>query len=354
MTTNYKIAVFAGDGIGPEVTQEALRVLDVTAELAGFSVDYKHFPHGSEHYLATGELLPDDVLEEVRGMDAVYLGAIGDPRVEVGLVERGVIAGLRFGLDLYVNLRPIRLMADKFCPLKDKTPKDIDFVVVRENTEDAYAGIGGILKKGTDNEVAMQQMVYTRQGVERVIRYAFETARKRDRQKKLLLVDKANAIRAQDIWTRTFAEVGEEYPDIEREHAYVDAACMWMVKNPESFDTVVTTNLFGDIITDLGAVLQGGMGVAASGNINPGKVSLFEPIHGSAPKYKGQNVSCPIAAIAAVYMMLDELGQTSSAAKIEQAIEKVLSSDDVTSVSASSGISTSEWGDRVIEALKQL
>ena len=354
MTDNYKIAVFAGDGIGPEVTQEALRVLDVTAELAGFTVDCKHFPHGSEHYLATGELLPDDVLEEARGMDAVYLGAIGDPRVEVGLVERAVIAGLRFGLDLYVNLRPIRLMAEKFCPLKGKTARDIDFVVVRENTEDAYAGIGGILKKGTDNEVAMQQMVYTRQGVERVIRYAFETARKRDRQKKLLLVDKANAIRAQDIWTRTFAEVGEEYPDIEREHAYVDAACMWMVKNPESFDTVVTTNLFGDIITDLGAVLQGGMGVAASGNINPGKVSLFEPIHGSAPKYKGQNVSCPIAAIAAVYMMLDELGQTSSAAKIEQAIEKVLSSEDVTSVSASSGISTSEWGDRVIEALRQL
>lgn len=354
MTNNYKIAVFAGDGIGPEVTQEALRVLDATAELAGFTVDCKHFPHGSEHYLATGELLPDEVLEEVRGMDAVYLGAIGDPRVEVGLVERAVIAGLRFGLDLYVNLRPIRLMAEKFCPLKDKTAKDIDFVVVRENTEDAYAGIGGILKKGTDNEVAMQQMVYTRQGVERVIRYAFETARKRDRQKKLLLVDKANAIRAQDIWTRTFAEVGEEYPDIEREHAYVDAACMWMVKNPESFDTVVTTNLFGDIITDLGAVLQGGMGVAASGNINPGKVSLFEPIHGSAPKYKGQNVSCPIAAIAAVYMMLDELGQTSSAAKIEQAIEKVLSSEDVSSVSASSGISTSEWGDRVIEALRQL
>ena len=354
MTDNYKIAVFAGDGIGPEVTQEALRVLDVTAELAGFTVDCKHFPHDSEHYLATGELLPDDVLEEVRGMDAVYLGAIGDPRVEVGLVERAVIAGLRFGLDLYVNLRPIRLMAEKFCPLKGKTARDIDFVVVRENTEDAYAGIGGILKKGTDNEVAMQQMVYTRQGVERVIRYAFETARKRDRQKKLLLVDKANAIRAQDIWTRTFAEVGEEYPDIEREHAYVDAACMWMVKNPESFDTVVTTNLFGDIITDLGAVLQGGMGVAASGNINPGKVSLFEPIHGSAPKYKGQNVSCPIAAIAAVYMMLDELGQTSSAAKIEQAIEKVLSSEDVTSVSASSGISTSEWGDRVIEALRQL
>ncbi|MBC8261622.1 MAG: 3-isopropylmalate dehydrogenase [Planctomycetia bacterium] len=354
MSKTYKIAVFAGDGIGPEVTREALKVLDVTAEMAGFKVDCKHFPHGSEHYLETGELLPDEVLEEVRGMDAVYLGAIGDPRVEVGLAERAVIAGLRFNLDLFVNLRPIRLMADKFCPLKGKTSKDVDFVVVRENTEDAYAGIGGILKKGTPHEVAMQQMVYTRHGVERVVRYAYETARKRDRQKKLLLVDKANAIRAQDIWTRTFAEVGEEFPDIEQDHAYVDAACMWMIKNPESFDTVVTTNLFGDIITDLGAVLQGGMGVAASGNINPGQVSLFEPIHGSAPKYKGQNVSCPIAAIAAVYMMLHELGEISSASKIEHAIEKVLNREDVNSVSASSGVSTDEWGDRVIEALRQL
>ncbi len=354
MSNNYKIAVFAGDGIGPEVTQVAFKVLDAVAEMSNFQVERTDYPHGSEHYLETGELLPDEILDQVRGMDAVYLGAIGDPRVEVGLVERAIIAGLRFNLDLFVNLRPIRLLSEKFCPLKGKGPDDIDFVVVRENTEDAYAGIGGILKKGTDQEVAMQQMVYTRKGVERVIRYGFELARKRNRQKKLMLVDKANAIRAQDIWTRTFAEVGEEYPDIEQDHAYVDAACMWMIKNPESFDTVVTTNLFGDIITDLGAVLQGGMGVAASGNINPGQVSMFESIHGSAPKYKGKNVSCPIAAISAVQMMLDHLGEGAASARIEGAIEAVLRQDDVTSVSASSGISTDEWGDRVLEMIRSL
>jgi 3-isopropylmalate dehydrogenase len=354
VTKNYKVAVFGGDGIGPEVTREAFKVLDVVSEMGGFEIDRTDFPHGSEHYLATGELLPDEILDQVRGMDAAYLGAIGDPRVEVGLVERAIIAGLRFNLDLFVNLRPIRLLSEKFCPLKGKGPDDIDFVVVRENTEDAYAGIGGILKKGTAQEVAMQQMVYTRHGVERVIRFAFELARKRNRQKKLMLVDKANAIRAQDIWTRTFAEVGEEFPDIEQDHAYVDAACMWMIKNPESFDTVVTTNLFGDIITDLGAVLQGGMGVAASGNIHPGQVSMFESIHGSAPKYKGKNVSCPIAAIAAIQMMLDHLGEAGASARVEGAVESVLQDKDVTSVSASSGISTDEWGDRVVEKIRSL
>ena len=354
MSRNYKIAVIAGDGIGPEVTREAFKVVQEAAQLGGFEIQCEEFPHGSEHYLATGELFPQQVIEEVRSKDAVFLGAIGDPRVEVGLVERAVISGLRFHLDLFVNLRPIRLFADKFCPLKDKGTKDIDFVVVRENTEDAYAGIGGIFKKGTADEVATQQMIYTRKGVERIIRYAFELARKRDRRKKLLLVDKANAIRAQDIWTRTFAEVAEEYPDIETEHAYVDAACMWMVKNPEAFDTVVTTNLFGDIITDLAAVLQGGMGVAASGNLHPGQVSMFEPIHGSAPKYKGQNVVCPIAAITAGQMMLDYLGEVSAASNVECAIEKVLCSEDVTAVNAASGIPTDEWGDRVVEQMRLL
>ena len=354
MSKNYQIAVFAGDGIGPEVTREAFKVLEVASQLGGFQINKKSFPHGSEHYLDTGELFPDHIIEEVKTMDSVFLGAIGDPRVEVGLVERAIIAGLRLHLDLFVNLRPIRLLADKFCPLRDKGIEDIDFVVVRENTEDAYAGIGGILRKGAPDEVAIQQMVYTRKGVERIIRYAFELARKRDRKKKLLMVDKANAIRAHDIWTRTYAEVGEEYPDIEQEHAYVDAACMWMVKNPEAFDTVVTTNLFGDIITDLGAVLQGGMGVAASGNIHPGQVSMFEPIHGSAPKYKNQNVACPIAAIAAIQMMLVELGEVSAAANVEGAIEKVICHEEVTTVSALSGIPTDEWGDRVVEQMRLL
>ncbi len=352
MANVHMVAVFGGDGIGPEVTAEAMKILDAVAELDGFRVEKKEFPHGSEHFLATGELMPNEVIEELRSnFDAVYLGAIGDPRVEVGKVEYAVIAGMRFQLDLFVNLRPIRLHAEKFCPLKDKTPADIDMVVVRENTEDAYAGIYGHLKKDTSNEVAVQQMIYTRDGVERVIRYAYELCRERNRKKRLTLVDKSNAIRAQDLWTRVFAEVGEEYPEIEQDHAYVDAACMWMVKNPEHFDVVVTTNLFGDIITDLGAQLQGGMGVAASGNIHPGRVSMFEPIHGSAPKYKGMNTSCPIAAIAAVQMMLDHLGEPNSAMRVERAIESVLSADDVTSMSAKSGISTGEWGDRVLAAL---
>ena len=352
MANVHKIAVFGGDGIGPEVTDEAMRVLDAVAELDGFRVDRTAFPHGSEHFLETGELMPEEVIEDLRNnYDAAYLGAIGDPRVEVGKVEYAVIAGMRFQLDLFVNLRPIRLHSEKFCPLKDKGPEDIDMVIVRENTEDAYAGIYGHLKENTSNEVAVQQMIYTRDGVERVIRYAYELCRQRNRKKRLTLVDKSNAIRAQAIWTRVFAEVGEEYPDIEQDHAYVDAACMWMVKNPEHFDVVVTTNLFGDIITDLGAQLQGGMGVAASGNIHPGRVSMFEPIHGSAPKYKGLGKSCPIAAIAAVQMMLDHLGEGDSARKVELAIEKVLQSDDVTSMSASSGISTSQWGDRVLAAL---
>ncbi len=352
MANSHKIAVFGGDGIGPEVTAQAMRILEATSEIDGFRIDRKDFPHGSEHFLATGELMPPEIIEELRGFDAIYLGAIGDPRVEVGKVEYAVISGMRFQLDLFVNLRPIRLHDEKFCPLKGKGPDDIDMIVVRENTEDAYAGIYGHLKQGTGNEVAVQQMIYTRDGVERVIRYAYELCRKRGKRRKLTLVDKANAIRAQDLWTRVFAEVGKEYPDIEQDHAYVDAACMWMVKNPEAFDVVVTTNLFGDIITDLGAVLQGGMGVAASGNIHPGRVSMFEPIHGSAPKYKGKNTSCPIAAISAVQMMLDHLGETVSAGRVERAIERVLCDKSVTSMSATCGISTSEWGDRVLEALR--
>ena len=349
MKKPYRIAVLGGDGIGPEVIREALKVLAATAAVEGFEYETKEFPYGSEHFLETGELLPDDALTEFKTFDAILLGAIGDPRVAVGKVERAVIAGLRFKLDLYVNLRPIQLLSENICPLKGKKPEDIDMVVIRENTEDAYAGIYGHLKKGTPDEVALQEMIYTRKGCERVIRYAFDICRKRDKQKKLTLVDKANAIRAQDLWTRTFEEVGEEYPDIEKEHAYVDAACMWMLKNPEAFDTVVTTNLFGDIITDVGAAIQGGMGVAASGNIHPGRVSMFEPIHGSAPKYKGKNLACPVAAIAAVQMMLEYLGEESAAERIQAAIEKLVADGTFTSFDASSGISTQEFGDRITE-----
>ncbi|HUU44772.1 MAG TPA: 3-isopropylmalate dehydrogenase [Acidobacteriota bacterium] len=348
----YQIATLGGDGIGPEVTAEAVKVLRTVATSDNLVLEFTDYPHGTDHYLATGELFPDEVLEEIRTTKhAVLLGAIGDPRVEPGLVERPIIMGMRFGYDLYVNLRPIKLYAEHLCPIKGKNPEDVDILCIRENTEDLYAGIGGILKKGTPDEVAIANMVFTRKGCERVIRYAYEAARKRNKAKKVTLVDKANAIRAMDIWTRTFAEVGEEYPDIEQDHAYIDAACMWMVKNPEWFDVIVVSNIFGDIITDLGAMVQGGMGIAASGNIHPGQISMFEPIHGSAPKYKGKNVANPLGCIAAAAMMLDNLGETQAAARIEGAIASLLSSKKIPSLGANSGLSTTQIGDMVCEEI---
>jgi 3-isopropylmalate dehydrogenase len=348
----HKIGVIAGDGIGTEVVREGLKVLTAASEVYGFRNKITEYPYGTEHFLKTGVEFPDAALSEMKQQDAVLLGAIGDPRVEVGRIERAVIMGLRFGLDLYVNLRPIKLYDARFCPLKDKTAEDIDFVVIRENTEDAYAGVGGILKKGSPDEVAVGEMIYTRKGVERVIRYAYELARKRNDQKRLTLVDKANAIRAQDIWTRAFAEIGKEYPDIAQDHGYVDATCMWFVTKPEFYDTVVTTNLFGDIITDLGAAITGGMGIAASGNIHPGRVSMFEPIHGSAPKYAGKNVANPLATIAAVAMMLDYVGEPKAAKAVEAAIKSLLTSGKVKSLSA--GVhKTTEIGDWAVEELQK-
>jgi len=346
----YNIGVVAGDGIGPEVISEGLKVL--RAVQGGFSVNLVEYPYSGAHYLKTKELVPDRVIDEWRALDAVYLGAIGHPGVEPGLVERSVIMGLRLGLDLYVNLRPVKLFAEHLCPLKDKTPKDVDFVVIRENTEDAYAGVGGIFRKGTPDEVAIAEMVFTRKGTERVIRYAFQRARERGagrpgRRPKLTMVDKANAIRAQDLWTRVFAEVGRDYPDVDQNHLYVDACCMLMIKSPEAFDVVVTTNLFGDIITDLGAMIQGGLGLAASGNINPGKTSMFEPIHGSAPDIAGQGVANPIGAILSLSMMLDYLGEKNTAARVEAAVANLLRSKRLPSVDAKSGLSTPEIGDMV-------
>jgi 3-isopropylmalate dehydrogenase len=350
----YKIAVIGGDGIGPEVVREGLKVLKKAGELYGFEFETTEYPFGTEHYIETGELVPESVYSEYREHDAIYLGAIGDPRAEVGLVERAVIAGIRFKLDLYVNLRPIKLYSESLCPIKDKKIEDVDLVVVRENTEDVYTGLGGIMKKGTPDEVAIANMIFTRKGCERAVRYAFELARERKKDNKVTLVDKANAIRAQDIWTRTVEEVGTEYPEITYDHAYIDAACMWMVKNPEWFDVVVTTNIFGDIFTDLGAMVQGGMGIAASGNIHPGQVSMFEPIHGSAPKYKDQNVACPIAAIMAGQMMLDFLGEKKAAAAIEDAITSLLNSGKIKSLDARSGIPTSDMGDMVVAELGKI
>jgi 3-isopropylmalate dehydrogenase len=348
---SYTIAVIPGDGVGPEVTAEGIKVLARASQLFDFSYTTKTYPFGADHYIATKEFMPEGQLDEFRTMDAILLGAIGDPRLSAGLVERGVIAATRFGLDLYINLRPIKLYAEHLCPLKVKKPSDIDMVVVRENTEDLYTGIGGHFKKGTPDEVVIANQIFTRKGIERAVRYAFDLARARGKQRKLTLVDKANAIETQQLWRRTVEEVGEEYKDIAYDFAYIDAACMWMVKNPESFDVVVAPNLFGDIITDLGAMIQGGMGVAASGNIHPGNVSLFEPIHGSAPKYKGKNVVSPIAAIAAVGMMLDYLGEKRAADAIEATIAELLVSKRIPSLDASSGLRTTEIGDMVVSAL---
>ncbi len=343
----HRIGVIPGDGIGPEVAGEGLKVLKRVAEIENIKYELTTYPFSGAHYLATGELLPESALNEFRQLNAILMGAIGDPKVAPGVLERGILLTLRFTLDLYVNLRPISLYAERLCPLKDKRPEDVDFVVVRENTEDAYAGLGGFFKKGTPDETAISEMIFTRKGVERVVRYAFDLARSRNKQRKLTLVDKANAIPAHDLWRRTFNEVATEYSDVKAEIAYVDATCMWMVKNPEWFDVIVTTNMFGDIITDLGAVIQGGLGIASSGNLHPGKVSMFEPIHGSAPKYAGLNKANPLAAIGAVAMMLDYLGEKAAAGRVERAIKNLLVSGRIPSVDADSRLSTTEIGDMV-------
>jgi 3-isopropylmalate dehydrogenase len=350
----HEIAVLPGDGIGEEVIRQGLRVLDAAATMEGFAVDREVYPFGADHYLATGETLPERAFQEMARKEAIYLGAIGDPRVETGFLERHIIWGVRQRFDLYVNLRPIKLYHESLCPLKGKRPEDVDLIVVRENTEDAYAGLGGIHRKGTPQEVAIAEMIYTRDGVERVVRYAFELAARRNKggRPKVTLVDKANAIRAQDIWTRVFAEVASGFPGVETDHAYVDAACMWMVKNPEWFDVVVTPNLFGDILTDLGAMIQGGMGIAASGNIHPGRVSMFEPIHGSAPKYRGMNSANPLASIEAARMMLEHLGESAAADRIGRAVRTVLETGRIRSVSA--GVhKTDEVGSIVLDAMER-
>jgi len=352
MAREHAIAVIPGDGIGEEVIREGRKVLDALASIFGFKLKYTDYPWGADHFLKTGVTMPDSALDEYRQHRAVYLGAIGDPRIEVGLLERAIIAGLRFKLDLYVNLRPIKLYDSRFCPLKDKKPADVDMVVVRENTEDAYTGIGGNFKQGTPDEIAIATMLYTRKGCERAIRYAFEIAKGRKR-KKVTLIDKANAVRPQDIWTRTFAEVAKEHPGIETDHAYIDAACMWLVKNPESFDVCVMPNIFGDIFTDLGAMVQGGMGIAASGNLHPGKTSMFEPIHGSAPKYRGKNSANPLAAINAGGMMLDYLGEQQAAATCEKAIAGLLTSGRIRSLGAGDH-PTTEIGDLVTAEVRKL
>ncbi len=320
---SYRIAVIPGDGTGPEVVAEGIKVLNAVAGPANLNFDFVYYYLGGERYLKTGEILPDSVINELKQFKAVYLGAIGHPDVKPGILEKGLLLRLRFELDQYINLRPVILYPGVDTPLKDKGPDDINFVVVRENTEGLYAGAGGYLKYGTPDEVAIQSSINTRKGVDRCLKYAFETARKRNRGKKLTLVAKTNVLTyASDLWFRAFEAMAPQYPDVVTDYAHVDATCMWFVKNPEWFDVVVTDNMFGDIITDLGAIIQGGMGVAAGGNLNPEGVSMFEPIGGSAPKYTGQKKVNPIAAIAAAQMMLEHLGEARAAAAMEKGIKK--------------------------------
>ncbi len=320
---NYRIAVLPGDGTGPEVVAEGIKVLQAIAGPANLSFDFVYYDLGGERYLKTGEILPESVVDELRQFKAIYLGAIGHPDVKPGILEKGLLLRLRFELDQYINLRPVILYPGVDTPLKDKGPEDINFVVVRENTEGLYAGAGGYLKYGTPDEVAVQESINTRKGVDRCLKYAFETTRKRNRGKKLTLVGKTNVLTyASDLWFRAFEAMAPQYPDVTTDYAHVDATCMWFVKNPEWFDVVVTDNMFGDIITDLGAIIQGGMGVAAGGNLNPEGVSMFEPIGGSAPKYTGMKKVNPIAAIAAVQMMLEHLGEAKAADALDAGIKK--------------------------------
>ncbi|SPF41494.1 3-isopropylmalate dehydrogenase [Syntrophobacter sp. SbD1] len=348
MGKNYRIAVIPGDGTGPEVMREALKALDAASQKTGFSTEQVHFDLGGERYLRTGEILPPGVLEDLGKFDAILLGAIGHPDVKPGILEKGLLLELRFKLDQYVNLRPVILYPGVETPLNDKGPDDINFVVVRENTEGLYCGAGGFLRRGTPHEVAVQESINTRLGAERCIRFAFDYCRKRNYRKKLTLCGKTNVLTyAFDLWQRAFNDVAKEYPDIQTDYAHVDATCMWMVKNPEWFDVIVTDNMFGDIITDLGAMIQGGMGIAAGGNINPQGVSMFEPIGGSAPKYTGLNIINPVAAVAAAQMMLEHLGETSAAVLVENAIKKVVSTDLKSLAAGRMGYSTTEVGDLV-------
>ena len=349
MSREYNIAVIPGDGIGPEVLAEGIKVLEGISRKGGPRFRFTFYDLGGEGYLKTGELLSDAILSELREMDAAYLGAIGHPDVRPGILEREILLRLRFELDLYINLRPVALFPGAYTPLKDKGPEDIDFVVVRENSEGLYAGSGGFLKKGSPDEVAIQESISTRKGVERCIRYAFEYCRNRNKDKNLTLCGKTNVLTYEfDLWNRVFQEVAKGYPDVTTDYQHVDATCMWMVKNPEQFDVIVTNNMFGDIITDLGAIIQGGLGIASGGNINPEGTAMFEPIGGSAPKYAGLNKINPLAAISAAQMMLDYLGEKEAARTLLNAIKKVVK-DDLKSLEAGKmGYSTKEVGDLVV------
>jgi len=340
------VAVIAGDGIGTEVTAQAVRVLEAVGGL-----QFLHLPWSADHYLATGQTLPPDGYDTLRSCDAVLVGALGDPRVLDNRHARDILLGTRFELDLYVNYRPVRLLDDRLCPLKDRTRDDVNFAVFRENTEGLYAGIGGRFKAGTEDEIAVQEEVNTFKGVDRIIRHAFEFARARG-LRKVCMADKSNAMsHGHALWQRVFHRVRTEYPDIEASHLYIDALALLLVQNPGQFEVIVTNNLFGDIVTDIGGALQGGLGMAASGNIHPGRTSMFEPVHGSAPPLAGKNVANPIGAILSAALMLETLGRGDDAQRIERAVEAAVQARDVTR-DVGGKLGTKEAGDAILRRLQ--
>jgi 3-isopropylmalate dehydrogenase len=345
-----RIGVIPGDGIGPEVIAEGLKVLAAVAPRAGFHYELVHYPFGAEHYLRTGEVLPGSALEEFQRLDALYFGAAGDPRVPPGVLELGLLHGIVQGLDLYLNVRPVRLHAARLCPLKDRRPEDIDLVIVRETTEDCF-GPGRFVRKGAPDEVALGQITFTRAGQARAVRYAFELARGRSRARRVTLVHQANAIGAHDLLHRVCEATRRDFPDVQTEEMAPDAAAMWLVKNPEAFDVVFTTNFVGGILSDLAAVLAGGLGLSASARIHPGRAGLFEPTHGSAPKYAGQGVVSPLAAIGALALLLEHIGETTAGSMVETAVSQLLRDGIIRSADARSGQTTQEVGDRVADAV---
>jgi 3-isopropylmalate dehydrogenase len=349
-----RIAVLAGDGIGVDVTKEALEVLAAVTGRFGLPIEPVSFPWSADHYLKTGETLPEGALDDLeRDFSAIFVGAYGDPRVPDMRHAADILLGIRFGLDLFINFRPVKLYDRRLCPLAGKGPAEVDFVIFRENTEGAYVGVGGNVKRGTEDEIAIQEEVYTRRGVERILRAAFDYAEASGRRR-VCMADKSNILRfGHDLWQRCFSDVKAEYPDVEATHMYVDAMAMQMVRRPEQFDVIVTTNMFGDILTDLGAGLQGGLGVAASANLHPGRVSMFEPVHGSAPKYAGTGKANPVAAVLSMALMLEYLGHREAARVVEDAVRTAIS-DGQTTPDMGGSKSTSEVGGWLVDRVSNL
>ena len=345
------IAIIPGDGIGKEVTAEAVKVLDAVADRFGRGFNLQHLPWSADHYLDTGVTIPANGYDTLRGFDAIFIGALGDPRVPDNRHARDILLGTRFELDLYVNHRPVKLLDERLCPLKGRQPQDVDFTVFRENTEGVYVGIGGRFKAGTDDEIAVQEEVNTWKGVNRIVRYAFEFAKARGLTK-VCMADKSNAMpQGHALWQRVFREVASQYPQIEPTHYYIDALAMYLVVDPAQFQVIVTNNLFGDIVTDLAAAFQGGLGMAASGNIHPGRTSMFEPVHGSAPKFAGKNVANPIGAISSAALMLETLGMKDEAAAIEAAVLAAVRENQVTQ-DIGGRLGTREAGDCIVRSIR--